>query len=534
IPGTVHLVDVSGRSTGRHAPKSEHIILVPQPSDDPEDPLNWSENRKLLNLCMAFVYTLGIGIPTTLHSSIYADIVADTGISMSVFVQSAAIMYLFMGWSCAIWQPIALSYGRRGTYLFSLLLCVPLTVWGSYSTTPAEWYIQRALLGFVCGPIESQPEVTVFDLYYAHNRGSYMGAYIWVLFASTNIAPLMAGFANDAYGWRWTINIGALVAAAAFVIVYLFGEETMYFRGTATEGTIVGTVASDADEQDVDQEKADTKIPSRQTDDALRVNGLATNPYLLVTSWDHQKPFRFLSGRPSFKGVLKMMYRPIIMIWDFPCTAWAGLLYGINLAWYSILNGTTSAILSAPPYNWSTSSIGLIYIAPFLGGGVGWFWSGWIADKWAIWLARRNGGIREAEHRLWPVTGVAVVGAGGLLLWGVGADHGLHWIGLAFGLALMNFAIVAGGGIAVSYNVDCFKEIGGETMVSVMIIRNTIGFAFGYAITPWYTNMGLTNCFIMAACLCIAFNASFLLMLKWGKGLRKRSAQKGYDYLASA
>jgi hypothetical protein len=33
-------------------------------------------------------------------------------------------MLLFFGWEALIWQPIALTYGRRGTALLSLLFTV--------------------------------------------------------------------------------------------------------------------------------------------------------------------------------------------------------------------------------------------------------------------------------------------------------------------------------------------------------------------------------------------------------------------------
>lgn len=82
VPGTVFMVDFDGgHFDGVHASKQSDIVLVPQPSRDPEDPLNWSRKRKLWSLAMVFVYTLGVGIPTTLHYSVLADISEDTGIT---------------------------------------------------------------------------------------------------------------------------------------------------------------------------------------------------------------------------------------------------------------------------------------------------------------------------------------------------------------------------------------------------------------------------------------------------------------------
>ncbi|KAM3521074.1 hypothetical protein MY4038_009191 [Beauveria bassiana] len=50
IPGTVLLVDLEHTAATQHASDSRDIILVPTPSRDPNDPLNWSVGRKRLHL----------------------------------------------------------------------------------------------------------------------------------------------------------------------------------------------------------------------------------------------------------------------------------------------------------------------------------------------------------------------------------------------------------------------------------------------------------------------------------------------------
>lgn len=47
VPGTVLLVDFDGTADAPHA---RDIVLVPTPSEDPDDPLNWSSWRKTLFL----------------------------------------------------------------------------------------------------------------------------------------------------------------------------------------------------------------------------------------------------------------------------------------------------------------------------------------------------------------------------------------------------------------------------------------------------------------------------------------------------
>lgn len=56
IPGTVHLVDVDQTATTtQHAGGARDIILIPTPSEDVNDPLNWTPGRKRLHLICIIV-----------------------------------------------------------------------------------------------------------------------------------------------------------------------------------------------------------------------------------------------------------------------------------------------------------------------------------------------------------------------------------------------------------------------------------------------------------------------------------------------
>ncbi|PNP53882.1 hypothetical protein THARTR1_05699 [Trichoderma harzianum] len=50
VPGTVLLVDVGHTAGTLHATKQTDIILIPTPSTDVNDPLNWSPWRKRQHL----------------------------------------------------------------------------------------------------------------------------------------------------------------------------------------------------------------------------------------------------------------------------------------------------------------------------------------------------------------------------------------------------------------------------------------------------------------------------------------------------
>lgn len=50
VPGTVTLIDLEHVVETRRLDRGDRdIILIPAPSNDPDDPLNWSRRRKLLS-----------------------------------------------------------------------------------------------------------------------------------------------------------------------------------------------------------------------------------------------------------------------------------------------------------------------------------------------------------------------------------------------------------------------------------------------------------------------------------------------------
>ena len=83
IPGTVHLVDLEGTMRAKHAwGGQKDIVLVPAPSNDPDDPLNWSPRRKALSTTCMCVYTLMVGIASAAIYSILVPISEDTGLTL--------------------------------------------------------------------------------------------------------------------------------------------------------------------------------------------------------------------------------------------------------------------------------------------------------------------------------------------------------------------------------------------------------------------------------------------------------------------
>jgi hypothetical protein len=85
IPGTVHLVDLEGTIQAKHASGAQirDVVLVPAPSQDPDDPLNWSPRRKQLSTASQSMYTLMVGIASAAIYSVLEPIADDTGLTLA-------------------------------------------------------------------------------------------------------------------------------------------------------------------------------------------------------------------------------------------------------------------------------------------------------------------------------------------------------------------------------------------------------------------------------------------------------------------
>jgi hypothetical protein len=71
-------------------------------------------------------------------------------------------------------------------------------------------------------------------------------------------------------------------------------------------------------------------------------------------------------------------------------------------------------------------------------------------------------------------------------------------------------------------------------MISIMIIRNTLGFAINYAIDPWIDAMGVQNCFITVAMVALVCTFTFVPVVVFGKRIRKFSAPKYWEYVSTS
>ena len=122
VPGTVHLEEVaaatSQASTFRHlkhgSGREADIVLAPQPSDDPNDPLNWSFTRKI---SIVAILMFGAFIMPSCFGPLLSAGTVVISVDLQVSIAEVTILSGYQLLVAGAWGPFvsALSrkYGKR-------------------------------------------------------------------------------------------------------------------------------------------------------------------------------------------------------------------------------------------------------------------------------------------------------------------------------------------------------------------------------------------------------------------------------------
>jgi MFS family permease len=212
-------------------------------------------------------------------------------------------MFLFFGWGCVIWQPIALQYGKRPVYLFSMLANLAIQMWSPYCKTSGPWYANKILQGFFGSPIESLREFSGGPVL-SHEKGKYMELYALFLLGSNILAPLFSGFIYNGMGWKWVLYWPAIGCGFGFLMLFFLMEETNYYR------KIIGVVESMESSASSTNDSANNPEKGAKTPASTATN-IETGPVYTRKTF-FQKLSLVDRSRPN--KLLTMMWRPFTFL----------------------------------------------------------------------------------------------------------------------------------------------------------------------------------------------------------------------------
>ncbi|KAF2093558.1 MFS general substrate transporter [Rhizodiscina lignyota] len=489
--------------TGRYA----HVILVPQPSDDPNDPLNWSTWRKDCILLIVGFAAAVVGAYGPMLGPGFVPISKELGISVNTLSQSTAWLILTIGASVFLLNPIAKKYGKRPVYIVSIVLLFVVSAWGAATTKYPSFLASRIVGGFGMAPFEVLVQATIGDMYFVHQRATRLAA--WNLFLLTGIAgaSFISGYIIQDLGYRWTFGICGILFGISMFLVLLFVPETSYNRPPPQD--FVRT------EKDRPDEEIAREIKAAQEHVEFRRSSTEGPP---VPKMSYTRSLRIYTGTYSRSPLWKIMARPFVMFF-YPAVIWGFLIYGTTLTWIVVFSVVNGVIFVEPPYNFTVSQAGLTGLSAFVLTLIGEVISGPANDRICLSLAKRNHGVYEPEFRLVLMLVVAVLGTVGFYGFGLTVHYYTHWTGpvLTFGLANMSLAFAST--CVFGYVLDSYPRLSEEAFVAINA-RNFLTFGLTYFVNDWLAKDGARAVFDVLGSCFLAVCALTVPLWIFGKRIR--------------
>ncbi|KAH8796032.1 major facilitator superfamily domain-containing protein [Hyaloscypha sp. PMI_1271] len=527
VPGTVHLVDMQGTSGLKHRIGSNaDVVLIPQPTSDPDDPLNWSPLRKGYHFWLLIIWGILMSASVNWSGPVWVPLQYDLNTTVDALNISAALCFAFLAIGCILLQPTAMKIGRRPVYILGTFLNVVGCLMGGFQRSVEVYYVVNILTGFGAAPVDSLVQISTTDLFFAHERGTRLSLIALALGTGSYMGPVAAGYITEAQGWRFCFWYLIIFFGIILVLQIFTLEESIYMRPLADPEPHYEPNKGGSKDNGLTGDNPSPLIAQPIRRDTVTTD--STFPIPAQTYWQKMAPIHTQNANPKKWWWLAIF--PFRLL-TFPAIMWVGIMVGIQIMWLSLLSVTQSELFSVPPYSFGIAVVGDTNIAAFVGGIFGMCWGGPLSDWYILRRSRQNKGIMEPEFRLWLLIVPTILNSAGLLMYGLGAYNGSSWvISAGVGTAFIGFGIGSGGAICLTYAIDAYPGIAAESMVLILFIRNVIGFAFTFAIQPWIDGLGGQVTTIMLAVLCLVSMTSFLIMVRWGKNFRRRTAKKYLHY----
>jgi MFS family permease len=339
ILGTVFILEDQTPSTTDHERRqSRHfglktdptgqIVLVPQPSDDPNDPLNWPWWRRDIILCIISLMAV--------IASTYSPLLASDTLMLSLFFKtkftSIALLtgynLLGVGVGGLLFVASSRIWGKRHAFLIGNLLCIIWGVVGGHSKYVPKTYNYKLLLaarffqGVGLAPYEALVNAVVGDLYFVHERGKRMALTNFCVFGGSFMTPIIVGKMSHSLGWEWTFYFVAIFSGVMFPLLFFFVPEVAFRRDDRlnTDIVVLGSnqVAIPVGEAQAKDSNREYKEGFDNTVDSSTVDAIKSEPRPKKTFVQSLMPF---NGRKTDENFFKLFFRPF-PLFVHPAVLW--------------------------------------------------------------------------------------------------------------------------------------------------------------------------------------------------------------------
>ncbi|KAI1066926.1 hypothetical protein LB507_011387, partial [Fusarium sp. FIESC RH6] len=212
------------------------LSLTPTPSDDPNDPLNWTRGKNNTIPLLVAVYSF-LANSALIGPSVYVNLppqqVDKTTSEASQLVNNPNFLF---GFGSVIFAPMYHTVGRRSTMLISIIIyCI-----GLLGCAPSKSYGVlmgfRMVHGFGSSLCEALPAQAVADVFFLHERGKALGWYTLLLMMVPSFTYLIVPpvfWVYSTYGI--VIGLAGIVFTSTFLTIV---ASTPYSRPIENTGLV--------------------------------------------------------------------------------------------------------------------------------------------------------------------------------------------------------------------------------------------------------------------------------------------------------
>ncbi|KAF5009348.1 hypothetical protein FDECE_4446 [Fusarium decemcellulare] len=504
VPGTVTL-DQSAAHPRDHDEglkrgqgRDSHIVLVPQPSDDPNDPLNWPASKKMSVFAIILMGTAFVCVvPAPILNAGIVQVATDLNRSFSDIAKLNGYMLLAIGAVSPFASAFARKYGKRPVFVFSSLIglvgCLVAEFAGNYNTLVAG----RLLQGFGASAYESLCTSVVTDIYFVHQRGFYVALVVFFLSSLSNGVSVLAGLITTKLGWPYNFHILLPFVAIQTILVALFVPETVYNRPAGFNIDRVGSIDISDKEAKADHvEVTDSKTGEQR--EAIRQTPQLNSFY---------RSLSLFNGTFTDKSLLSMVLASIFIMLNLIAT-YNILVSGLIMAWFVAMSVLAGVMFAAPPWGFDAAAVGYVSAGPLVGGALATVFLGLVSDPLIKLMTRRNQGVYEPEFRLPLAVVGGIFSVAGLVGFGhaIEAQQSIYAISTIWGITLFGMSVAAS--ITMGYALDAQPAHAVEIFIMNITFKNFFFYGLTNFIVEWYMARGATEVFDV-----IAGITAFLILL---------------------
>ncbi|KAL2670505.1 hypothetical protein Neosp_014293 [[Neocosmospora] mangrovei] len=494
VPGTVTLDQSAAGPSETHehlkrgSGKESHIVLVPQPADDPNDPLNWSNSKKTAVFAIILLGTAFVCVvPAPMLNAGIVQVATDLDRSFSDIAKLNGYMLLAIGAVSPLASAFARKYGKRPVFVLSSVIglvgCLVAEFSKNYNTLVAG----RLLQGFGASAYESLCTSVVTDIYFVHQRGVYVALVIFFLSSLSNGVSVLAGLITTRLGWPYNFHILLPFVAIQTILVIFFVPETAYNRSPVFN---IDRVGSNTDLDGAEEKRADA--------DHVEIAQCKSNPGSTRSDLPRPKTFyqelALYNGRFTEKSLISMVLASIFIVLNL-IASYNIFVSGLIMAWFVAMSVLAGVMFAAPPWGFNAAAVGYVSAGPLVGGALATIFLGLVSDPLIKFMTRRNKGVYEPEFRLVLASVGAIFSVAGLVGFGhaIEAQLSIYAISTIWGITLFGMSVAAS--VTMAYALDAQPAHAVEMFIMNITFKNFFFYGLTNFIVDWYVARGAAELF---------------------------------------